>query len=116
MTYLKFGQLATGVLGALYMNANTVAASGGATFHYEEFGDNWGQDFPMCRDGRMQSPIDLPGRNLVVSKDMKLMGYDYKNYPEKIMTRMEHTIVTDLTDGELMITFWDGNTVPFVPL
>ena len=36
-------------------------------FNWAHNGDDWGKDFPTCKDGCKQSPIDLPGKAPILS-------------------------------------------------
>lgn len=90
------------------------AASG--VYDYNEFGDDWGDSFPLCKNGREQSPIDLNGPGLRANDLISIAGFEYQNYDSVKVTRKQHTIISDFTDGELDLTFGDGSSDTFVPL
>lgn len=95
------------------------AASG--TYDYSDLGDNWkSADFPICRDGKEQSPIDLVKATFSTEgstdPSMKFEGYDYKNYSgDQIMNKLKYTLQMNFPgDGSLKTAFPDGTTDAFL--
>jgi carbonic anhydrase len=57
-----------------------VKSSGSAVFNYLNSGENWGHSWPLCEEGKEQSPIDLtlPSTSTVIKIDLNKSAY--KNY------------------------------------
>ena len=89
----------------------TIAAAGGAgaKFNYNKLGDDWGETYPLCKTSREQSPIDLNTKLMITSKEMKIEGFDYRNYAQIQILNADVTIRVDIFDGDLEVTFPTGD-------
>lgn len=47
---------------------------------------------------------------------MKLTGFDYVDQSEAVIHKKLHTLLANVSDGELEIDFWDGSEATFKPL
>ena len=47
-----------------------VNASGSDPIDYSESGRNWGEDYPLCKYGKEQTPIDLKTKGVSTSANM----------------------------------------------
>ena len=96
----------------------TIAAAGGAgaKFNYNKLGDDWGETYPLCKTSREQSPIDLNTKLMITSKEMKIEGFDYRNYAQIQILNADVTIRVDIFDGDLEVTFPTGDQKLFSPL
>ena len=47
---------------------------------YDTNGKDWGEDFPECKDGKEQSPINLFTDGAERSNSMQIDGYGYRDY------------------------------------
>ena len=86
-------------------------------FNFWASGKDWGKDFPLCKDGCKQSPIDLPGPKAVESSflSIKMKGYRNIDYPA-IVQKSYGWLGVDLKAGELEVTFPGGEEDQFTPL
>jgi len=63
-----------------------------AELNYKSGGDDWGDEYPLCKFGTEQSPIDLFISGATVKSDMELKGYAYENMSVAKEDRSTHTI------------------------
>jgi carbonic anhydrase len=86
-------------------------------FNFNDNGKNWGNDFPMCKDGCKQSPIDLPGPNPIESTSLSIKMKNYKNiaYPG-IVQKSYGWLGVDVKAGEMEIKLPGGYEDTYVPL
>ena len=47
---------------------------------YDNEGADWGEDFPLCKSGKEQSPINLTIDAAERSEAMELNGYGYRDF------------------------------------
>jgi carbonic anhydrase len=93
-----------------------VQAAGSAVVDYKTNGANWGDDYPLCKYGKEQTPINLTTRGYSTSPNMQLNGYAYQNMPRANVTRSANSINLNLSAGEFEIAFPDGSKSLFSPL
>lgn len=94
--------------------AATQAASG--VYTYDENGADWGSVESLCDTGKEQSPIDLFLFPTVTDKNMKIEGFEYRNYAADaglVINKKTGTMQMDVTDGRLNVTFppEEGSTI-----
>ena len=95
--------------------ATLVKSSGSAVFDYLDSGETWGHHYPLCEEGKEQSPIDLtlPSTSTVIKIDLDKSAY--KNYANASITRSSSSVSVGYTDGKMQLTFDSGMTSDFKP-
>ena len=68
------------------------ATATAAEWNYNQMGADWGRSYPLCDNGREQSPVDLNGLGLKHDADMHLTGFDYQNYDTRTIVNNGHTL------------------------
>jgi len=66
-----------------------------------------------CRDGKMQSPINIVQQQLILADVMALIG---TNYSEFAMSTSLKDKSISVTSGHLEMTHWSGLASNFVPM
>jgi len=67
----------------------------GASYNYNQHGDDWGTWWSLCDTGVEQSPIDLHNvQSELLSKDadLKITGNNYSNYQKQQLLYNSHTV------------------------
>jgi carbonic anhydrase len=93
-----------------------VQAQGSTVVDYKTNGANWGDDYPLCKYGKEQTPINLTTKGYSTSPNMQLNGYAYQNMPRANVLRSANSINLNLSGGEFEIAFPDGSKSLFSPL
>lgn len=86
-----------------------------ASWDYNNMGSDWGTDYPLCSNGREQSPVNLNSDGMESNAMMHITGFDYANYDNLGITDSGHTLITAIEEGEFHVTFPNGETAEFVP-
>ena len=64
----------------------------GREWNYKSNGDDWGETYALCSNGKEQSPIDL-NEGATENDKMEINGYGYMNYPDgKFITHKGDTL------------------------
>ena len=84
-----------------------------AALNYTTGGATWGDHYPLCANGKEQSPLDLFIEGATVKQDMELKGYAYENMNVAKEIRNPNSIVTTLNSGEFQLNFFDGSSSLF---
>ena len=86
-------------------------------FNWKENGKDWGEAFPLCKDGCKQSPIDLPGCVPKISEHLTIKMKNYTDLPRgAFITKGFGWLGGDLQIGEMELTLPDTNVRTFTPL
>ena len=92
--------------------AATVSAGSG-DYNYLDNGENWGDVYPICKDGDQQSPINLTTADVTVSSNMEINGYGYRDFSLAVegtdLKRSEGSVYVPMADGEFHLNFADGS-------
>ena len=95
---------------SLAMVASVVSAGNA---DYRQGGADWGSDYPLCSNGKEQSPINLTLENVSRSENMELNGYGYRDFSlsqnDENLKRKNGSVYAPVTDGEFHLNFADGS-------
>ena len=94
------------------LTAAVVQAAGGE-YNYVDNGQNWGDNYPICKNGDQQSPINLLTTDVQTSSNMEINGYGYRDFSLAVegsgLMRGDGAVYAPVTDGEFHLNFADGS-------
>jgi carbonic anhydrase len=98
---MKLNRLLKSSLVAVALSASLLAGTHGTHWGYTGHESNWGElspEFAMCKDGVNQSPINIVKSDVVATKGLEKIKFNYVSKATKVVNN-GHTIQVNVASG-----------------